>query len=100
MTLQESLAAGTPVAAVDSFSARDAIEPGKTGIITANDTRSFGDGIAEVLNDSSRLEALKKTTSEIAKQRTEGAGAKRIEALYYEVLERPRDMNVFWRRPR
>jgi glycosyltransferase involved in cell wall biosynthesis len=100
LTLQESLAAGTPVAAVDSFSARDAIEPGKTGIITANDTRSFGDGIAEVLNDSSRLEALKKTTSEIAKQRTEGAGAKRIEALYYEVLERPRDMNVFWRRPR
>lgn len=84
LTLREALAAGAPVVAVDSFSARDVIGDGDDGFIVPHDAAAFRGAVAALLADPARRHSMAATAKANARLRegAAGAGAERTLAVY------------------
>lgn len=82
LTIGEALAAGTPVAAVDSFSAREGMVDGHDGVIAPLDIEAYRHAVRGLLADRARLAAMAEAARETARSRAGGNAAERTEALY------------------
>lgn len=88
LTIGEALAAGTPVAAVDSFSAREGMVDGHDGIIAPLDTEAYRHAIRLLVEEPERREAMARAARETAASRSAGNAAERTEALYRALVGR------------
>ncbi|HEY3413097.1 MAG TPA: glycosyltransferase [Armatimonadota bacterium] len=86
LTIGESLAAGTPVVAVDSFSAREGMVDGHDGLISALDTDAFRHAVATLLDDPAQRERMAASARETARRRSSGSATERTDALYAGLL--------------
>ncbi|HEY3268972.1 MAG TPA: glycosyltransferase [Armatimonadota bacterium] len=86
LTIGESLAAGTPVVAVDSFSAREGMVDGHDGLICALDPDAFRRGVLTLVEDAERRAAMAAAASADARSRCSGTAAARTDALYRALL--------------
>jgi len=87
LTLREALAAGAPVVAVDSFSARDTIVAGgdgADGLIVPHDAAAFRAAVASLVCDPGRRRVMAAAARANARRREgeAGAGAERTLAVY------------------
>jgi glycosyltransferase involved in cell wall biosynthesis len=88
LTIGESLAAGTPVVAVDSFSAREGMVDGHDGIIAPLDTEAFAHAVRTLIEDAPLRERMAASARETARNRSAGTAAERTETLYRRLLGR------------
>jgi len=87
LTLREALAAGAPVVAVDSFSARDTITTGdenSDGLIVPHEAAAFRAAVASLVCDPGRRRTMAAAAKSNARSRegAPGAGAERTLAVY------------------
>jgi glycosyltransferase involved in cell wall biosynthesis len=88
LTIGESLAAGTPVVAVDSFSAREGMVEGHDGLIAPLDTGAFGHAVRTLLEDVPLRQRMSASARETAERRSSGNAAERTESVYYALMGR------------
>ena len=88
LTLGEALAAGTPVVAVDSFSAREIIVPGKTGLIVPRDAQAFLVAVRDLLTQTEQLQAMGMRARDAARARRHTTAVERTAQLYYNLIAR------------
>lgn len=82
LTIGEALAAGTPVAAVDSFSAREAMVDGHDGVIAPLDLEAYRHAIRGLLEAPARLADMARAARNTARSRAAGNAAERTEGIY------------------
>lgn len=82
LTIRESLAAGTPVVAVDSFSAREGMVDEHDGLITPFDPDAFRRATETLISNSDLRARLSAGARETARQRGAGGAARRTEDVY------------------
>jgi glycosyltransferase involved in cell wall biosynthesis len=82
LTIGEALAAGTPVVAVDSFSAREGMVDGHDGLISALDPDAFRHAVKALLSDPAQRARMAATARETALRRSAGTATQRTDALY------------------
>lgn len=82
LTIGEALASGTPVVAVDSFSAREGMVDGHDGLISAPDPDAYRHAVQTLLNDPSQRERMAATARQTASRRSSGTATQCTDALY------------------
>lgn len=82
LTIGEALAAGTPVVAVDSFSAREGMVDGHDGLIAAPDPDAYRHAMRTLIGDPAQRERMAATARETASRRSSGTATQRTDALY------------------
>jgi len=92
LTIGESLAAGTPVVAVDSFSAHEAIVEGQDGLIVPHDVEAFRDAVRSLIAQPERCRAMGAAARERARWRSTGNATERTVQLYRRLLAAERRM--------
>jgi glycosyltransferase involved in cell wall biosynthesis len=88
LTIGEALAAGTPVAAVDSFSAREGMVDGHDGVIAPLDREAYRHAVRSLMEDAPRREGMALAARETARSRSAGSAAERTEDLYRRLAGR------------
>ncbi len=96
LTLGESLAAGTPVVAVDSFSARESITPGETGVIVPHDEKAFCDAVRNLLAQPEKLKQMGLRARQNAHVSSESTAARRTDQLYRRLIAQRISDNTFY----
>ena len=86
LTLGESLASGTPVVAVDSFSAREIIAGHKTGLIVPHDEVALCDAVRGLLAEPERLREMGRLARQTTRSHSESSAARRTEQLYRRLI--------------
>lgn len=86
LTIGESLAAGTPVAAVDSFSAREGMVDGHDGIIAPMDSDAYRHAVRMLIQDAPLRARMSGSARETALLRGAGTAAERTQALYRRLI--------------
>jgi len=86
LTIGESLAAGTPVVAVDSFSAREGMVDGHDGLIVPMDDEAYRHAVRTLLADPECRARMSASARETALMRGAGTAAERTLALYRALL--------------
>lgn len=87
LTIGEALAAGTPVAAVDSFSAREGMVDGHDGLIAPMDADAYQAAVRTLTRDTAERARMAETARDTARQRGAGTAAERTLALYRRLLQ-------------
>lgn len=82
LTVGEALASGTPVVAVDSFSARDAISHNENGLVVPVAATDFREAVRALTRDTARRQAMAACARDTAAQCVASGAAERTEALY------------------
>jgi glycosyltransferase involved in cell wall biosynthesis len=86
LTIGESLASGTPVVAIDSFSAREIIEDGVTGQIVPHLASALALAVDALVREPETLKQMGQTAREAARHRSEKSAAGRTVQLYQELI--------------
>jgi 1,2-diacylglycerol 3-alpha-glucosyltransferase len=86
LTLGESLAAGTPVVAVDSFSAREIVTSGESGLIVPMDETAFCATVRGLVAQPERIKTMGQRAREAAIARSQSTAAQRTEQLYRRLI--------------
>lgn len=86
LTLGESLAAGTPVVAVDSFSARESIIQNETGVIVPHDEKAFCDAVRGLLAQPEKLRQMGYLARQKAHASSGSTAARRTDQLYRRLI--------------
>ncbi len=87
LTIGESLAAGTPVVAIDSFSAREIIEEGVTGQIVPHLASAVALAVDALVKQPEKLKEMGAAAREKARQHSETSAARRTVQLYEELIK-------------
>ena len=87
LTIGESLASGTPVVAIDSFSAREIIEEGVTGQIVPHLASALALAVDALVREPETLKQMGQAARESARLRSEASAAGRTVQLYRELIE-------------
>ena len=87
LVTMEALAAGLPVVAVDATGTRDAVEHGKEGLLTKNDSTALAAAIHKVLDEEALLQSFKNAAIEKAKSFDIIYQAKRLMGVYQQAIE-------------
>jgi glycosyltransferase involved in cell wall biosynthesis len=82
LTVGEAMASGTPVVAVDSFSARDAVRHNENGLVVPAAATDFREAVHALVRDGERRRAMGACARETAARRGASGAAERTEALY------------------
>lgn len=94
LTIGESMAAATPVVAVDSFSAREIIEPDVNGVIVPLDGEALTNAVRDLLARRDYLNKMGQAAREAAKHRSESSAVRHTAQLYqYLIAQRARHLS-------
>lgn len=86
LVLLEAMAAGLPVYALAEMGTRDILEPQRGGVIAPDDVHHFGNGLAEMIGDRTRLDRLAADAREYAKDWAAPARAAQLGRLYHRLV--------------
>ncbi len=89
LVVLESMAAGTPVVAVDAPGVRDIVEDGVNGFLTAEDTGEFSQKILILLSSPEKRDAFSKAAMKEAEGFSSSKMAERMLDEYALLLEKP-----------
>ena len=87
LTIGESLAAGTPCVAIDSFSAREIIEEGVSGEIVPHLASCMAVAVHELVKNPEKLKRMGAQARETARHLSATSAARRTVQLYEELIE-------------
>ncbi len=82
LVLLEAMAAGLPVYGLARMGTRDIIEPGRGAIAAPGDAQAFGQGLAALLGDASRREAMAAQARRFAAEWSSVERARQLADLY------------------
>lgn len=100
LVLIEAMAAGLPVIAVRAYGVEDMVDDGVNGYLVAHNREEFANRVVQLLKDESRRRGFSAQALIKAKQMSSHAMAKKLEAEYMELLDRPRRAGRVGRAPR
>ncbi len=86
LTIGESLASGTPVVAIDSFSAREIIEVGVTGQIVPHLASALALAVDALVRNPEKMKEMGAAARESARHRSETSATRRTVQLYEELI--------------
>lgn len=83
----EAMAAGLPIVAVDATGTSDAVNDGREGLLTPNDSEALAAALARVLDDKALRQKLAEAAVRTAAEFDLKKQAKRLVAVYEEAVE-------------
>jgi len=89
LVLLESMAAGTPVVAVDAPGVRDIVEDGVNGFLAAEDSDAFSEKILLLLSSPEKRAAFSKAALKNAEELSSSNMAERMLNEYARLLQKP-----------
>jgi glycosyltransferase involved in cell wall biosynthesis len=87
LVTMEAMAAELPVVAVDATGTRDAVENGRQGLLTANDSAALAQAILQLLDDEVLYTRLKAAVRDKAASFDMMVQARRAVAVYEQAIE-------------
>ncbi len=87
LTLIEAMAAGLPIVAVNAFGTCDMVTPGEDGLLTANSSGNFEEGILTLLDNKGLRDEMSIKAKEKAQKYSIPYISKQLEKLYLSLLE-------------
>jgi 1,2-diacylglycerol 3-alpha-glucosyltransferase len=90
LVLLEAMALGVPVVSTAVMGTRDVVGPGRGALVAEDDERDFAAKAVRLLRDPALRERLAEDGREYARSWSAAALARRLEAVYWSLLERDR----------